>query len=314
MKLQNPQLGKQIDCYPHLKGPVNVHFVFSCPDFVLVTKLDQIIKRHWTQLFSQDALTFCVLFGCLPFQGFDHLGICTVTQKLEYHCQQCQLCFLVTVSAVFCNFFPKPSESLLRHIVNGLMHQCDFQTVLKIPFQEWGIQQDFLGWKGRNQLLLIVPGLALAVDQLVFYVLPHCFTWNRFIIEKRWHFFKNLPQLSGDLTVHFKKPNHFSCKIFQCFLALAANAQQPPYHTACCLKLYSGTGCWHCKQERFDTVLIYTNEFLFYQPCVFNRKQGSGPWQPCFQHFISLLDWGVQLQAISLILRTLQEIFHQNPR
>ena len=91
------------------------------------------------------------------------------------------------------------------------MHHCDFQTVLKIPFQEWGIQQDFLGWKGRNQLLLIVHGLALAVEQLVFYVLPHCFTWNRFIIEKWWHFFKLLPQLSGDLTVHFEKPNHLSC-------------------------------------------------------------------------------------------------------
>ena len=209
MKLHNPQLGKQRDCYLHLKGPVNVHFVFSCLNFVLVTNLVQIIKRHWTQLLSHDALTFCVLYVRLPFQCFDHLGICTVTQKLEYHCQQCQLCFLVAVSRVFCNFFHKPFESLLRHIVNGSMHHCDFQTVLKIPFQEWGIQQDFLGWTGRNQLSLIVHGLELAVDQVVFYVLRHCFTWNRFIIEKQWHFFKLLPQLSGDLTVHFKKPNHF---------------------------------------------------------------------------------------------------------
>ena len=172
----------------------------------------------------------------------------------------------------------------------------------------------FFGLKGPQPAFVDCTWAWLAVDQLVFYVLPHCFTWNRFIIEKRWHFFKLLPQLSGDLTVHFEKPNHFSCKIFQCFLALAANAQQPPYHTACCLQLYSGTGRWHCKQERFDTVLICTSEFLWYQPCVLKRKQGSGPWQPCFQHFISLLHLGVQLQAISLILCTLQEIFHQNRR
>lgn len=85
MKLQNPQLGKQRDCYLHLKGPVNVHFVFSCFNFVLVTNHVQIIKRHWTQLLSHDALTFCVLYVRLRFQCFDHLGICTVTQKLEYH-------------------------------------------------------------------------------------------------------------------------------------------------------------------------------------------------------------------------------------
>ena len=70
------------------------------------------------------------------------------------------------------------------------MDRCGFQTVLKIPFQQWSVQNDFFGLKGRQQAFV---GRA----------------WFFFLKQRRC-FFKLLPHLSGHLAVYLGKAKPFA--------------------------------------------------------------------------------------------------------
>ena len=93
-------------------------------------------------------------------------------------------------------------EDFLRNIVSGSVNSCNIQTMVEIPFQQWHVQQDLLGWKGANQFSLVVHRFAFAMRQVFFHVLRYCLAWNRFVLKQRRHFFELRPWLSWHLDVH----------------------------------------------------------------------------------------------------------------
>ena len=148
------------------------------------------------------------------------------------------------------------------------MDRCGFQTVLKIPFQQWSVQNDFFGLKGRQQAFVGRAWFCTCKTTTVFLQTSPTSLWAP----------RCLPWQSQTIC-----PAAEICKTFRRFLAFAANAQLPPCHRACRPTLCLGTARWRRSQELFDTASslgICMNGFSFCQLHYFVRRSGSAPQQP----------------------------------
>ena len=99
----------------------------------------------------------------LPLHRLDELAVGAVAEKLEHLRKQSLVLVRVALAAVVRHLLHESGEDLTRLVVDGSVHRGQLETIDKVPFQEWGVQQDLLRRHYTQQLLLLWETLAPAV-------------------------------------------------------------------------------------------------------------------------------------------------------
>lgn len=128
--------------------------------FVHVANFFQILKPHQLQIFPQSAFTRCAIHGRLPLQGFYHLSIRAVAQKLEHLGQQLLLWILISLASFLRDFVHEPRENFCG-TVYGLVNRCDLQTMVKTPFQHSAYNRIFWAERTPTNFCWLCMGLCL---------------------------------------------------------------------------------------------------------------------------------------------------------
>ena len=80
----------------------------------------------------------------VTLHSFDELAVGTVAQQLENLSKKSLVLVSVTLAPVVRHLVHESAEDLAGLVVDGSVHCREFQTLVEVPSQEGGVQQDFL--------------------------------------------------------------------------------------------------------------------------------------------------------------------------
>ena len=206
VELEHAQLRELVDHDPHLEGSADGELVLAQLDLVGAADLLEVGEPGRAEMFVHLVLVAGVEGSVLPLHRLDELAVGAVVEKLEHLREQGLVLVCVALAAIVRHLLHEPGEDLARLVVDGSVNRGKLEPVGKVPFQEWGVQQDLLRRHDPQQLRLLWETLAPALLKVVVHVLRHRAVWDVAVDEDRWELLEPGPQLPGDFDVHLCKP------------------------------------------------------------------------------------------------------------
>ena len=206
VELKHAQLRELVDHDPHLKGVADGELVLAQLDLVGAADLLEVGEPGRAEMLVHLVLVAGVEGSVLPLHRLDELAVDAVAEKLEHLREQSLVLVGVALAAIVRHLLHEPGENLARLVVDGAVHRGELKTIGKVPFQEWGVQQDLLRRHDPQQLWLLWETLAAAVLQVVVHVLQHRAVGYAAVDEDRRKLLELRPQLPGDFDVHLCEP------------------------------------------------------------------------------------------------------------
>ena len=142
VELEHAKLGKLVNHNANLERAVYGELFLAQLDLVCITDLFDVGKPSGAKMFVHLVLIPCVQSFVLPLHRFDELTVSTVAQELEDLREQGLLLVCVTLSPVVHHLLHEPLEDLARLVVDGSIDRGELKTVVEIPLQEGGVQED----------------------------------------------------------------------------------------------------------------------------------------------------------------------------
>ena len=206
VELEHAQLRELIDHDAHLEGAADGELVLAQLDLVGAADLLEVFEPDRAEMLVHLVLVAGVEGSVLPLHCLDELAVGTVAEKLEHLREQSLVLVCVALAAIVRHLLHEPGEDLTRLVVDGSVHRGDLETIDKVPFQEWGVQQDLLRRHDTQQLRLLWKTLAPAVLKVVVHVLRHRAVGDAAVDEDRRELLELGPQLPGDFDVNLGEP------------------------------------------------------------------------------------------------------------
>ena len=206
VELEHAQLRELVDNDAHLEGAADGELALAQLDLVGVADFLEVGEPDRAEMFVHLVLVAGVEGSVLPLHRFDELAVGAVAEKLEHLREQSLVLVCVALAAIVRHLLHEPGEDLARLVVDGAVNRSHLETVGKVPFQQWGVQQDLLRRHDPQQLRLLWETLAAAVLQVVVHVLRHRAVGDAAVDEDRRELLELGPQLPGDFDVHLCEP------------------------------------------------------------------------------------------------------------
>ena len=206
VELKHVELGELVDNNTHLEGAVDCHLGFARIDLVDITDHLQVLEPCQAKLPVELSLILGVRHFVLPLHTLDELAVRAVAQELEHFGKYSFVLVRITRSPVVGYLIHKPAEDLLGFVVYSAIDSRDLETIVKVPLQEWGIDEHLLHRHHTQELLAGWVASSAAVSHVVFHVLRYTRVRHGLVNEERRELFKPLPQLPRDFDVNLRKP------------------------------------------------------------------------------------------------------------
>ena len=113
-------------------------------DLVGVADLLEVFESGRAEMFVDLGLIAGVQGLVMPLHRFDELAVGAVAQKLEDLREQGLVLVGVTLAPVVRHLLHEPLEDLARFVVDAAVHRGELETVVEVPLQEGGVQEDLL--------------------------------------------------------------------------------------------------------------------------------------------------------------------------
>ena len=145
VELEHAKLGKLVDHDANLEGAVDDDLALAHLDLVRVTDLLKVNEPGRAKMFVDLILVPRVQGALLPLHPLDELAVSAVPQELENLREQGLLLVRITLSPDVSHLLHEPLEDLARLVVDGSIDRGELETVVEVPLQEGGVQEDLLG-------------------------------------------------------------------------------------------------------------------------------------------------------------------------
>ena len=144
VELEHAKLGKLVDHDANLEEAVDDDLALAHLDLVRVIDLFEIIEPGRAKMFVDLILIPRVQGALLPLHPLDELAVSTVPQELEHLREQGLLLVCVALSPIVSHLLHELLEDLARLVVDGAIDRSELETVVEVPLQEGGVQEDLL--------------------------------------------------------------------------------------------------------------------------------------------------------------------------
>ena len=144
VELEHAKLDKLVDHDANLEGAVDDDLALAHLDLVRVTDLLEIIEPGRAKMFVDLILVPRVQGALLPLHPLDELAVSAVPQELEDLHEQSLLLVRITLSPVVRHLLHEPLEDLARLVDDASIDRGELETVVEVPLQEGGVQEDLL--------------------------------------------------------------------------------------------------------------------------------------------------------------------------
>ena len=205
VELEHAELRQLVDHDAHLEWAIDGARSMAQLDLVGVANLLEVFEPGRAEMFVHLVLIFGVQGLTLPLHRFDELAVGAVAQQLEHLREQGLVLVGVALAPVVRHLLHEPAEDLAWLIVDGAVHRGELETVVEVPPQEGGVQEDLLRRQDPQELRLLRAALAPAVLQVVVHALRHQVVGDAAVDKERRELLELGPQLPGDFDVHLRE-------------------------------------------------------------------------------------------------------------
>ena len=144
VELEHAKLGKLVDHNAHLEWAFDGELALAQLDLVRVTDLLEIFEPGRAKMFVTLVLIAGVQGFVLPLHRFDERTVSAVAQELKHLGEQGLVLVCITLSPVVDHLLDEPLEDLSRLVVDGAVNRSELETVVEVPLQEGGVQENLL--------------------------------------------------------------------------------------------------------------------------------------------------------------------------